>query len=85
MRRRGWTWSQSCLDMTTRCKLRTRGTGTGRLFVVEKPGRVWIVRFGVELPEPFLDIRDVVGDAGQEQGLLSMAFHPDFGANGVFT
>ena len=60
------------------------GDGTGRLFVVEKPGRVWVVQFGVELPEPFLDIRDVVGDSGQEQGLLSMAFHPEFGANGVF-
>jgi glucose/arabinose dehydrogenase len=60
------------------------GDGTGRLFVVEKPGRVWIVQFGVELPEPFLDIRDVVGDFGQEQGLLSMAFHPDFESNGVF-
>ncbi len=60
------------------------GDGTGRLFVVEKPGRVWIVQFGVELPEPFLDIRDVVGDSGQEQGLLSMAFHPEFEVNGVF-
>lgn len=60
------------------------GDGTGRLFVVEKPGRVWIVQSRVELPEPFLDIRDVVGDSGQEQGLLSMAFHPDFESNEVF-
>ena len=60
------------------------GDGTGRLFVVEKPGWVWIVQFGEELPEPFLDIRDVVGDSSQEQGLLSIAFHPDFKANGVF-
>ena len=60
------------------------GDGTGRIFVVERPGQVWIVQFGEELPEPFLDIRDVVGDSGQEQGLLSIAFHPEFGTNGVF-
>ncbi len=60
------------------------GDGTGRLFVVEKPGRVQIVQFGERLDEPFLDITDVATVFGQEQGLLSVAFHPEFMSNGAF-
>ena len=60
------------------------GDGSGRLFVVEKPGRIRIVRDGVLLPEPFLDITPLVRSDGNEQGLLSVAFHPDYAANGRF-
>jgi glucose/arabinose dehydrogenase len=48
-----------------------------RLFVVEKGGRVRIVSRGRVLREPFLDLSDEVSD-GFEQGLLSIAFAPDF-------
>jgi hypothetical protein len=54
-----------------------------RLFVVEKGGRVVIVENGAPLPEPFLDLRGQVS-TGSEQGLLSLAFHPDYAANGRF-
>ena len=54
-----------------------------RLFVVEQPGRIRIVRAGRLLPEPFLDIRDRVRSGG-EQGLLSVAFHPRYRENGFF-
>lgn len=54
------------------------GDGSGRLFVVEQGGRIRIVRDGRLVPEPFLDIRDRVRSGG-EQGLLGLAFHPDFG------
>jgi hypothetical protein len=54
---------------------------SGRLFVVEQPGQVRIVRDGQVVPEPFLDITDRVGCCG-ERGLLSLAFHPDFANNG---
>jgi glucose/arabinose dehydrogenase len=57
------------------------GDHSGRLFVVEQPGRVRIVRDGQVVPEPFLDITDRVGCCG-ERGLLSLAFHPDFANNG---
>ncbi len=53
--------------------------GSGRLFVVEKAGRVQVVVAGVVWPEPFLDIRGRVGDGASEQGLLGLAFHPAFG------
>jgi glucose/arabinose dehydrogenase len=57
------------------------GDGSGRLFVVEQPGRIRIVRDGQVLPEPFLDLSDLVSCCG-ERGLLSVAFHPDFATSG---
>jgi len=56
-----------------------------RLFVVERPGRIRIVELDgdVLLPTPYLDITGKVSENG-EQGLLSMAFHPDFETNGWF-
>jgi glucose/arabinose dehydrogenase len=50
--------------------------GDERLFIVEQAGRVMIVENGRLLPEPFLDIQDVVDDSGFEKGLLSIAFDP---------
>ncbi len=53
------------------------GDGTGRLFVVEQGGRIRIVREGVLAARPFLDISArTVADG--EQGLLGLAFPPDF-------
>ncbi len=60
------------------------GDGSGRLFVVEKVGRIWIVVNGKVLPEPFLDITDRVRSSEIERGLLSVAFHPDYETNGRF-
>jgi glucose/arabinose dehydrogenase len=57
------------------------GDGSGRLFVVEQPGRIHIVRDGRVVPGPFLDITNLVGCCG-ERGLLSIAFHPDYANNG---
>ena len=58
--------------------------GSGRLFVVERPGRIRIVAAGAILPRPFLDITPLVQSGGSEQGLLSVAFPPDFPDSGVF-
>jgi len=58
------------------------GDGSGRLFVVEQQGTVQVVRAGQRLPEPFLDLTDDVGMNGNEQGLLSVAFHPAYAENG---
>lgn len=60
------------------------GDGSGRLFVVEKPGRVWVLQDGQRQPEPFLDITDRVRSRESERGLLSIAFHPDYEVNGRF-
>ena len=48
------------------------------MFVVEQPGRIRIVENGQIVQQPYLDITDRVGSAGNEQGLLGLAFHPDF-------
>ncbi|MBN1666563.1 MAG: PQQ-dependent sugar dehydrogenase, partial [Anaerolineales bacterium] len=60
------------------------GDGSGRLFVLEQPGQIRILQDGQVLPEPFLDIRTRVGDQGNEQGLLGLAFHPQYASNGYF-
>lgn len=62
----------------------TSPPGDPRLFVVELPGRIRIVEGGQLLEEPFLDISGQVATAGSEQGLFSVAFHPDFAQNGLF-
>jgi glucose/arabinose dehydrogenase len=50
------------------------------LFVIEKAGRIKVIDRGGEVPRPFLDIRGRVKDDGKggEQGLLSVAFAPDY-------
>jgi len=57
--------------------------GDARLFVVEKSGRVRIVRGGQVLPTPFLDIKARISEGG-ERGLLSIAFDPGWATNGFF-
>lgn len=58
------------------------GDGSGRLFIVERGGRVRVWQGGRLLPEPFADLGHLVGTRSQEQGLLSIAFPPDFADNG---
>ncbi|MEX2278766.1 MAG: PQQ-dependent sugar dehydrogenase [Acidimicrobiia bacterium] len=54
-----------------------------RRFVVERIGSVWeLDDDGTPLSDPYLDLRDRVNPGGIEQGLLGMAFHPDFADNG---
>jgi glucose/arabinose dehydrogenase len=67
------------------------GDGSGRLFIVEQEGIIRIYDTNTEtlLATPFLDIRDVVlshvdPGGGNEQGLLGLAFHPDFENNARF-
>jgi glucose/arabinose dehydrogenase len=60
------------------------GDESGRLFVVEKRGLIRIVRDEKRIKEPFLDLRSIVQSEGNEQGLLSVAFHPKYGDNGRF-
>ena len=57
-----------------------------RLFVTEQTGRVMAIPSGPGPSEAavFLDIRELVSDAGNEEGLLGLAFDPDFDSNGHF-
>jgi glucose/arabinose dehydrogenase len=62
----------------------TQPAGDSRIFVVEKPGRIRIIKNGVLQTTPFLDIGDSLSHDDTEQGLLGLAFYPDFGTSGRF-
>jgi glucose/arabinose dehydrogenase len=59
---------------------------SGRLFIIERVGRIRILNIasGVLLPAPYLDLAGIVDSSGGEQGLLGLAFHPDFASNRRF-
>ncbi len=59
------------------------GDGSGRLFIALQAGTIILYDGQQVLPAPFLDISALV-TAGGEQGLLSVAFHPNYAANGFF-
>jgi glucose/arabinose dehydrogenase len=61
----------------------TAGDGSGRLFVLEQPGRIRVVTNGQLSATPFLDITDRVTSGG-ERGLLGLAFPPGFGPDRPF-
>jgi glucose/arabinose dehydrogenase len=58
-----------------------------RMYVLEQAGRILVIdpedREATE-PKVFLDIKSQVNSRGNEEGLLSLAFHPDFAKNGRF-
>ncbi|MBA3414555.1 MAG: PQQ-dependent sugar dehydrogenase [Chloroflexia bacterium] len=59
--------------------------GSGRLFVVERIGRIRVIDAdGMLLGDPFLDLSELVQNDYLEQGLLGLAFHPDYAENGRF-
>src|SRR5205085_3192682 len=58
--------------------------GSSDWYLVEQAGRIRIVRNGQILEPPFLDITAAIGTNLGERGLLSVAFHPDYAANGRF-
>ena len=60
---------------------------TSRIFIIEKQGRIRILENGTLLPTPFLDVDAITGggtSSSSEQGLLGLAFHPDYANNGLF-
>jgi hypothetical protein len=64
--------------------VRHAGDGSSRLFVVEQDGRIVVLENGTVRDEPYLDIASQVENGGNEQGLLGLAFHPDYEENGFF-
>ena len=66
------------------------GDGSGRLFLVEQGGKIWVIENDVKLDTPFLDVSalisaDATSPTGYtEQGLLGLAFHPNYAENGLF-
>jgi glucose/arabinose dehydrogenase len=54
------------------------------LFVVQRGGQIRVIHDGRVEPQPFLDVGSLITTAGEEQGLLSMAFAPDYRSSGRF-
>jgi len=77
-----YTWLQVASGLQRPVDL--QADGSGRLFVIEKNGRIRILQNGQVLPDPFLDITDRVNDNSNEMGLLGLAFHPNYAQNGFF-
>jgi hypothetical protein len=58
-----------------------------RLFILNQKGKIFILKNGNTLKQPFLNITDRVHGSltpGSEEGLLGLAFHPDYENNGFF-
>jgi glucose/arabinose dehydrogenase len=70
-------------DLSSPVHITHAGDGSGRLFIVEQRGRIRIRKNGALLDTPFLNIG---GPGGRvrccgEEGLLSVAFPPDYATN----
>lgn len=72
--------------LTQPVAIRHAGDGTGRLFMVERAGHIRIYDQSIDtlLATDFLDISGLVDHFEDEQGLLGLAFHPDYPSNGYF-
>lgn len=60
------------------------GDGSGRLFIVQRGGQILIYKNGQLNGTPFLDISGIINSSGGEQGLLGLAFDPNYEASGRF-
>lgn len=57
---------------------------SSRLFIADLQGKIMIVQDDALLPEPFLDLSEQITNETYGQGVLGLAFHPDYSDNGYF-
>ena len=79
-----YIWETVATGLVRPVNVQSASDGSGRLFIIEKVGRIRILQDGKLLDSPFLDISNRVGSGGNEQGLLGLAFHPNYAENGLF-
>ena len=79
-----YTWETVVSGLERPVDLKYPDDDSGRLFIIEKVGRIRILQAGNLVGSPFLDISDRVGSGRSEQGLLGLAFHPHYADNGLF-
>jgi len=70
--------------LTSPVDIKNAGDGSKRLFIVEESGTIRIYRSSNLVSRPFLNVRNIVGYNGGEEGLLSLAFDPNYKQNGYF-
>jgi glucose/arabinose dehydrogenase len=73
-----YSWVSIATGLDSPVDVQFPDDGSGRMFIVEQVGRIRIVENGQVLGNAYLDISPEVGSQGNEQGLLGLAFHPDF-------
>jgi len=79
-----YIWETVVSGLERPVDLQHASDGTGRVFIIEKVGHIHIVQDGQLIDAPYLNITDRVGSRGNEQGLLGLAFHPNYAENGLF-
>ena len=79
-----YQWAPVITGLNSPIGIASANDGSGRLFILEQAGVIRILQNGQILPTPFLDIRNQVGSQSNEQGLLGLAFHPNYTQNGSF-
>lgn len=79
-----YLWQEFDSGLQSPVFLTNAGDGSGRIFVLEKAGRILVYVDGVRQETPFLDISNMVGSSESERGLLGLAFHPNYTENGLF-
>lgn len=60
------------------------GDGSGRLFLTTRSGQILIIQNGRLKSQPFLDLTALVDSKSIEQGLLGLAFDPEYALTGEF-
>jgi len=80
----GFRWEEVVSGLNRPVGVVSASDGSGRLFILEQAGRILIYDGQQLLDTPFLDIRGRVGSSGSEQGLLGLAFPPDYPDSGAF-
>ncbi|MGB7875436.1 MAG: PQQ-dependent sugar dehydrogenase [Anaerolineales bacterium] len=79
-----YAWETVVSGLDRPVDLQHTGDASGRIFIIEKVGRIRVFQDGQLLDTPYLNITDRVGSGGNEQGLLGLAFHPNYEVNGLF-
>jgi glucose/arabinose dehydrogenase len=85
-----YTWTEVASDFDSPIYITNAGDGSGRMFIVEQLGVIFVMqKDGTVNDDPFLDIsellpRKVFSGEYTEQGLLGLAFAPDYAQSGRF-
>jgi glucose/arabinose dehydrogenase len=79
-----YRWEEIARGFDLPLDLTHAGDSNGRIFIVEQVGLIHVMVDGQVLAKPYLDIRDRVGSEAFEQGLLGLAFHPEYARNVSF-
>jgi len=70
-------------DLSQVIQIKSPPGAPDKLFLVRQNGEIHILESGAVLPTMFIDVGDII-QAGGEEGLLGLAFHPDYATNGRF-